>query len=175
MAFEIKNICYKCKHKWTGYGWKGYYSDRCPKCGAHTPGYKAINFLIGFGALCILGLIVGGEKDMPKSDPKPVQVEQQTVQENKELPDYVRNGKLVWEIPVCRMADDYSEYLHAVVNKDYETTRIYEKKHLCFMLKSGVKISVLDWNLIKPTKIRAYKDGDMLDLYTSAQFVKGAD
>lgn len=175
MDFETKNTCYKCKHKWVGHGWKGYYSDRCPKCGAHTIGHNAVNALGIFGALVIFGLIVGDNDAIPKTESKPVHVEQQMVQETKESPDFVRNGKLLWEIPVCRMADDYSEYLHAVVNKDYETTRIYEKKHLCFMLKSGVKISVLDWNLIKPTKIRAYKDGDMLDLYTSAQFVKGAD
>lgn len=100
---------------------------------------------------------------------------EQVDQKTDELPDFVRNGKLVWEIPVCRHPDDYSEYLRAVTDKDYETTRIYEKKHLCFMLTSGVKVSVLDWNLIKPTKIRAYKDGEMIDVYTSSIYVKGAD
>ena len=125
-----------------------------------------------FGSLIIL-LFIGIVVNDKESEPGP---ETPTAeQKNEELPDFVRDGKLLWEIPVCRRIGDYNEYLHAVVNKDYETTRIYEKKHLCFMLKSGVKISVLDWNLIKPTKIRAYKDGDMLDLYTSSVYVKGAD
>ena len=175
MDFETKNTCYKCKHKWVGHGWKGYYSDRCPKCGAHTVGHNATNFLIVFAVLMFVFGIFGGEDTAPKQDLKPAQTGQQTVQETKELPDYVRNGKLVWQIPVCTNPEDYSEYLHAYAQKDMNTMKIYERKYRCWMLKTGVRVSILDWNLIKPTKIRVYSDGDMFDLYTSAQFVKGAD
>lgn len=165
---QINNQCWKCQHKYKSDGWYNWFMGVCPKCGANNTGHYLIVGVIAM-VLCIYAFMPDKK---PTETIKSAPVEQTA---DADMPDYVQNGKLVWEIPVCRMADDYSEYLHAVVNKDYETTRIYEKKHLCFMLKSGVKISVLDWNLIKPTKIRAYKDGDMLDLYTSAQFVKGAD
>ena len=115
------------------------------------------------------------EKQTPQKQPVEQKEESKPVQKTEEAPDFVQNGKLVWNIPVCTTAEDYSEYLHAYVQKDADTMKIYERKYRCWILKTGVRVSILDWHLIKPTKIRVYSDGDMFDLYTSAQFVKGAE
>lgn len=115
------------------------------------------------------------EKQTPQKQPVEQKEESKPVQKTEEAPKFIKDGKLVWQIPVCRRASDYNEYSNAVADKDYETTRIYEKRHLCFMLKPGVKVSVLESHLFKPTKIRAYQDGNMIDLYTSISYVIDAE
>lgn len=140
----------------------------CPKCGANNTGQYLIGGLIAL-VLCVYAFMPDKK---PTETIKSAPVEQTA---DTDMPDYVRNGKLVWQIPVCTNPEDYSEYLHAYAQKDMNTMKIYERKYRCWMLKTGVRVSILDWNLIKPTKIRVYSDGDMFDLYTSAQFVKGAD
>lgn len=177
---KTKNVCRKCGYKWLGLGWKGYYTARCPKCGAHTSGFVFVNFLIVVAVLVLLGLVPDNTTtDTVKLEAHTVQTKQteesKQIQKNEDVPDFVVDGKLVWQIPVCRYSDDFYEYLHAVTNKDYETTKTYEKRYRCFMLKPGVRVSVLKLHMFKPVKIRAYKDGDMLDVYTAPIYIKGAE
>lgn len=143
----------------------------------NAPTWAKIIIIVSLALLVFIGYVVNDNKSQDQAPTPPVEQKEESkpVQKTEEAPDFVRNGKLVWQIPVCTNPEDYSEYLHAYVQKDADTMKIYERKYRCWILKTGVRVSILDWHLIKPTKIRVYSDGDMFDLYTSAQFVKGAE
>lgn len=142
-----------------------------------TPAWAKVILIISLVLLVFIGFVANDIDTQDKQDTPPAEQKTEPTPQPKAEPDpdFVRNGKLVWNIPVCTTAEDYTEYLHAYVQKDTDTMAIYEKKYRCWILKTGVRVSVLEWRFIKPTKIRVYADGDMFDLYTSAQFVKGAE
>lgn len=133
--------------------------------------YHPAAVLFALGVIACAFIFSPSSKNEEKPKPEKDIVEQKT----ETTPKFIENGKLIMQIPVCQRASDFDEYSRAIADKDYETTKIYEKRHLCFMLKSGVKVSVLESHLFKPTKIRAYKDGDMIDLYTSISYVLDAE
>lgn len=133
--------------------------------------YHPVAVLVALGIIACAFIFSPSSKDEEKPKPEKHVMEQKT----EPAPKFIENGKLITQIPVCQRASDFNEYSQAIADKDYKTTKIYEKRHLCFMLKSGVKVSVLESHLFKPTKIRAYKDGDMIDLYTSISYVLDAE
>ena len=142
-----------------------------------APTWAKIVTIISLALLAFIGYVVNDNESQDQTPTPPVEQKEESkpVQKTEEAPKFIKDGKLVWQIPVCRRASDYNEYSNAVADKDYETTRIYEKRHLCFMLKPGVKVSVLESHLFKPTKIRVYQDGNMIDLYTSISYVIDAE
>lgn len=176
---KIRNICWKCQHNYLSDGWWNWFMGLCPKCNSNSTGYYILVVATTVLLVCIVSCQPKDASYKSNAELNSLPIEQKEeskqVQKAEDAPDFVVNGKLVWQIPVCRYSDDFYEYLHAVTNKDYKTTKIYEKQYRCFMLKPGVRVSVLELHLLKPVKIRAYKDGDILDVYTASVYIKGAE
>lgn len=86
---------------------------------------------------------------------------------------WVENNIVKEPFLVCFTKEDYIALQEFMANKDEAGAMSLHKGGRCTLLKAGARISIIEYNVLYPTKIRAYaEDGSAIDLYTSYNFVK---
>lgn len=170
MALKSKNVCHKCGHKWDAYGWKGYYSERCPKCGSHTPGFMFINFLIVVGIICLFALVPSSKDDDSKTKSSSDTSTEQVAKKGDGMPYYVdKDYTVIKPFPVCMSRSIYKEF----IGSDKRNREYLVKNGQCIFVDTGYKISVIDRSDFSTRGIRIFvPDGDTsIVVYTGVEFV----
>jgi len=83
----------------------------------------------------------------------------------------VRNNITTVDIPACLTKTDYDDFSGMMARNDSAGINYLMKSSRCIMLKSGVRISVIERHIWSATKIRVYAGNDALDLWTAYEFV----
>ncbi len=93
--------------------------------------------------------------------------------EDKETMFWVENNIVKEPFLVCFTKEDYIALQDFIANKDDIGSTALHKSGRCTVLKAGARISIIEYNVFSPAKIRAYaEDGASVDLYTSYGYLK---
>lgn len=77
------------------------------------------------------------------------------------------NGIVKKPFIVCFSSKSCKEMSELRMRGDIQGAMYLHKAHECFLLKDGTKVSILEQNILSPSKVRAYMDnGSAVDLYT---------
>lgn len=77
------------------------------------------------------------------------------------------NGIVKKPFIVCFTSQSCKEMSELRMRGDINGAMYLHKTHECFLLKNGTRVSILEQNIMSPSKVRAYMDnGSAVDLYT---------